>query len=94
VLRERVPPGVVLDEFLAAEAPRLIYPDPAKSRARPRSCRGEAAARDLGRGAMGNATELVRFLDASGALYLDTQESRGLVPAAHASYVAPCGRGR
>src|SRR6185369_9915430 len=40
-----------------------------------------------GRGAMGNAVELLRFLDASGALYLDTQESRGLVPATHASYV-------
>jgi acetolactate synthase-1/2/3 large subunit len=28
-------------------------------------------------------SELVRFLDASGAAYLDTQESRGLVPADH-----------
>ena len=36
---------------------------------------------------MGNAAELVRFLDASGALYLDTQESRGLVPGAHPSFV-------
>ena len=40
-----------------------------------------------GRGAMGNAAELARFLDASGALYLDTQESRGLVPGTHGSFV-------
>ncbi len=30
---------------------------------------------------------LARFLDASGALYLDTQESRGLLPTAHPSVV-------
>ena len=42
-----------------------------------------------GRGARGAGAELVRLLDASGALYLDTQESRGLVPADH-----PVGRGR
>src|SRR4029078_11603220 len=31
---------------------------------------------------------LVRLLDATGALYLDTQESRGLVPADHPSTAA------
>jgi acetolactate synthase-1/2/3 large subunit len=36
---------------------------------------------------MGNAAELFRFLEATGALYLDTQESRGLVPGTHASYI-------
>ena len=41
-----------------------------------------------GRGALGASAELARLLDASGALYLDTQESRGLVPASHPSYVA------
>jgi acetolactate synthase I/II/III large subunit len=40
-----------------------------------------------GRGARNAGAELVRFLNASGALYLDTQESRGLVPADHASFV-------
>ena len=35
----------------------------------------------------GASAELVRFLDASGALYLDTQESRGLVPGDHRSFV-------
>ena len=88
VLRERVPPRVVLDEFLAPKAPPHILPDPADV-ARAGQLLAEAK-RPLvisGRGAMRNAAELVRFLDASGALYLDTQESRGLVPGAHASYV-------
>jgi acetolactate synthase-1/2/3 large subunit len=41
-----------------------------------------------GRGARGAGPELVRFLDRTGALYLDTGESRGLVPDEHASVVA------
>ena len=39
-----------------------------------------------GRGARGAGEALVRFLDATGALYLDTQESRGLVPGDHPSF--------
>jgi acetolactate synthase-1/2/3 large subunit len=39
-----------------------------------------------GRGARG--ADLVRFLDALGAVYLDTGESRGLVPDSHPSVVA------
>jgi len=41
-----------------------------------------------GRGARGAAAELQRFLDRLGALYLDTGESRGLVPDDHPSVVA------
>ncbi|MFN2124324.1 MAG: thiamine pyrophosphate-binding protein [Candidatus Promineifilaceae bacterium] len=40
-----------------------------------------------GRGARGAESELVHFLNATGALYLDTQESRGLVPPNHPSVV-------
>src|SRR5262249_59816624 len=40
-----------------------------------------------GRGARNAGAELVRLLDASGALYLDTQESRGLVPPDHPAVV-------
>lgn len=40
-----------------------------------------------GRGARGAGEAICRFLDASGALYLDTQESRGLVPADHPAVV-------
>jgi acetolactate synthase-1/2/3 large subunit len=79
---------VVLQEFLAPKAPRRILPD-AGDIARAAAVIAEAK-RPLvisGRGAMGNSAELVRFLDASGAIYLDTQESRGLVPGTHASFV-------
>jgi len=88
VLRERVPPGVVLDEFLAPKAPRRILPDPAEvANAAALLAKAKRPLVISGRGAMGNAAALLRFLDASGALYLDTQESRGLVPAAHPAYV-------
>ncbi|WP_419999970.1 thiamine pyrophosphate-binding protein [Streptomyces boninensis] len=40
-----------------------------------------------GRGARAARPELSRFLAASGALYLDTPESRGLVPDDHPAYV-------
>ncbi len=41
-----------------------------------------------GRGARGSQEALVKFLDKLGALYLDTGESRGLVPENHPSVVA------
>jgi acetolactate synthase-1/2/3 large subunit len=40
-----------------------------------------------GRGAAAAGPELQRFLDQTGALYLDTTESRGLVPTDHDAYV-------
>ena len=46
-----------------------------------------------GRGARGGAAELVRLLDRVGPAYLDTGESRGLVPDDHPSVVAAM-RGR
>jgi acetolactate synthase-1/2/3 large subunit len=89
VLRTHVPPHLVLDEWMRAKLPRTIPPDPALV--------AEAvdvfwsARRPLvmsGRGARGASAGLVRLLDATGALYLDTQESRGLVPADHPSTAA------
>jgi acetolactate synthase-1/2/3 large subunit len=89
VLRTKVAPQLVLDEWIQAKPARLITPDPAAM--------AEAvdvfwnAKRPLvmtGRGARGAERGLVRLLDATGALYLDTQESRGLVPADHPSVVA------
>lgn len=88
VLRAYVPPQLVLEEWLRAKPQRMIPPDPAAI--------DEAvdalwsAKRPLvvsGRGARGAGPELMRLLDASGAVYLDTQESRGLVPADHPSIV-------
>ena len=88
VLRKPVPPGVVLEEFLRPRAPRRIPPDAAEV-ARAAALVGSARKPLVvsGRGALGASAELMRFLDASGALYLDTQESRGLVPSSHASFV-------
>jgi acetolactate synthase I/II/III large subunit len=88
VLRTSVPRQLVLDEWMAAKPLRLLPPDPADI----------ALAVDVlwsarcplvitGRGARSAGAELVRLLEASGALYLDTQESRGLVPADHPAVV-------
>jgi acetolactate synthase-1/2/3 large subunit len=94
VLRAAVPPRLVLEEFMRPKPPRLIPPDAHEVGRAARVI--DAARRPLvvtGRGAQGAAAELVEFLDRSGALYLDTQESRGLVPPAHASVVGAM-RGR
>jgi acetolactate synthase-1/2/3 large subunit len=88
VLRTTVPPQLVLDDWMRPKPPRTIQPDPA----------GVAAAVDAiwsakrplvmtGRGARQAGAELVRLLDRAGALYLDTQESRGLVPPEHPAVV-------
>jgi acetolactate synthase-1/2/3 large subunit len=89
VLRSRVPSNLVLDEWLAEKPPRILPPDPAQVRAAVDLF--WSARRPLvitGRGARGAGEALKRFLDRTGALYLDTQESRGLVPADHPATVA------
>ena len=86
VLRTHVQPQLVLDEWLNGSPRRKPQPDPEGVEAAVAAIR--AAKRPLvisGRGACGAGEELVRFLDATNALYLDTQESRGLVPANHPS---------
>ena len=88
VLRQNVPPGVVMPEYLAARAPRRIPPDPAEvERAAALIAQARRPLVLTGRGAQEAGAELVRFLDATGAVYLDTQESRGLVPAEHPSTI-------
>ena len=87
VLREEIPPALAMDEWLDPKPPRTIAPDPAAAEEAARLI--WAAKRPLvitGRGARGAGRELVRLLDASRALYLDTQESRGLVPGDHPSF--------
>jgi len=88
VLRETVHPNLVLDEYLRPKPPRLIPPDPADIQ---RAVEWIGTAKRplvvTGRGALRAGTELVQFLDATGAVYLDTQESRGLVPADHPAVV-------
>jgi acetolactate synthase I/II/III large subunit len=89
VLRTHVPAQLVLEEWIAPQPGRRIPPDP----------KVVAQAVDVfwsakrplvltGRGARGCSQQLLRLLDATGAFYLDTQESRGLVPADHPSSVA------
>ena len=88
VLRYPVPSQLAMPEYLSSKQPRRIPPDPDDiARA---AALIAAAKRPLvvsGRGAQGQSAELVRFLDATGAVYLDTQESRGLVPGSHPSFV-------
>ena len=65
---------------------RVVLPDPAAiSEAVDVLWSARRPAVITGRGARGAAAALLRFLDASGAFYLDTQESRGLVPPEHPS---------
>lgn len=94
VLRETVPGNLILAEYLAAKPVRNLPPDPAGVRAAVDAL--WSARRPLvisGRGAKGAGAELVALLDALGAPYLDTQESRGLVPATHPSQASAM-RGR
>jgi acetolactate synthase-1/2/3 large subunit len=97
VLREQVPPALVTAEHLRVKPRRRPQPHPddvaaaadlVRHARKPAVISGRGARVTGGgtrRGAEGEQqrSELVRFLDASGAAYLDTQESRGLVPADH-----------
>ncbi|MFH6786171.1 MULTISPECIES: thiamine pyrophosphate-binding protein [Methylobacterium] len=88
VLRAHVPPQLVLDDWMRPKAPRVLPPDPDGVAKAVEVLWG--AKRPLvvsGRGARTAGPELVRLLDALGAVYLDTQESRGLVPADHPATV-------
>ncbi len=89
VLRTHVPPQLVLDEWIADKPVRRLPPDPATiAQAVDVFWAAKRPVVITGRGARGASAQLVRLLDATGALYLDTQESRGLVPADHPSTVA------
>jgi acetolactate synthase-1/2/3 large subunit len=88
VLRETVPDACVLEEHLQPKARRVLRPDPdqvARAAAVLRAARRPLVV--SGRGAQRAGAALARLLDASGAVYLDTQESRGLVDPAHAAVV-------
>ncbi len=88
-LRAEVPLAVELDEYFDVPA-RVAVPAEA-SRIRAAADAIWAAKRPLvisGRGARPYGPELVRFLDATGALYLETGETRGLVPESHPSVVS------
>ena len=89
VLRTHVPPQLVLPEWLQAKPARRIPPDPAAvAEAVEVLWSARRPVVITGRGARHAGSALMRLLDATGALYLDTQESRGLVPADHPSTAA------
>jgi len=88
-LRADVPVVLQLPEHFLPKRRRIIQPSPAEVAAAVDML--WAAKRPLvlsGRGARGTGPELVALLDRLGAAYLDTGESRGLVPDDHPSVVA------
>ncbi len=87
-LRAPVPAAVQLPEQLRPKKQRTTLPSPTDAAAAAEVL--WAARRPLvisGRGARGAAPQLVGLLDRLGAAYLDTGESRGLVPDDHPSVV-------
>jgi acetolactate synthase-1/2/3 large subunit len=88
VLRTHVPANLVLGEWMQRKKPRVISPDSAiVEQAVEALWSAKRALIVTGRGARKAGPEIVRLLDALGAVYLDTQESRGLVPADHPATV-------
>ncbi|MBL8471462.1 MAG: thiamine pyrophosphate-binding protein [Rhodocyclaceae bacterium] len=87
-LRGEVSRAVQLPEHFAPKARQVLLPDMGAVRRAVDLL--WSARRPLvisGRGARGAGDPLVRLLDRLGALYLDTGESRGLVPDEHSSVV-------
>ncbi len=88
-LRAEVPRAVELNEFFDVPARTGVPPDAGRAGAAADAI--WSAKRPLvisGRGARGYGAELVRFLDATGAVYLETGETRGLVPDSHPAVVS------
>lgn len=88
VLRTRVAANLVLEDWMRPKLARIVPPDPAAVAAAVDAL--WSAKRPLvitGRGARDAGPEIARLLEAIGGVYLDTQESRGLVPSSHPAFV-------
>jgi len=88
VLRTHLPEHMVLKDWVSPKAPRTTLPNPSEIQEAAQAL--WSARRPVivtGRGANLSSDALVGLLDKTGALYLDTQESRGLVPSTHPSFV-------
>ncbi|KQT58535.1 acetolactate synthase [Methylobacterium sp. Leaf456] len=88
VLRESLAAGLVLDDWMRPKPPRRLAPDSALVEAAVAAL--WSAERPLviaGRGARGCGEKLSALLEACGGVYLDTQESRGLIDADHPAFV-------
>ncbi|MHC2333400.1 thiamine pyrophosphate-binding protein [Bradyrhizobium sp. USDA 4454] len=87
-LRGIVPKALQLEEHLAPKPRAVTRPDPDQvSKAVDVLWSARRVLVISGRGARGAGSELISLLDRLGAVYLDTGESRGLVPDSHASVV-------
>jgi acetolactate synthase-1/2/3 large subunit len=83
-----VGPDLVLDEWMQPRTSRVIPPDSATiARTVDALWSAKRPLVVTGRGARQAGPEIVRLLDALGAVYLDTQESRGLVSSDHPAVV-------
>lgn len=88
VLRTHVPEALINVDWLSAKPPRC--PVPPSDLVHEAVTAIQASRRPLvisGRGARGAGEALQNFLDITDALYLDTQESRGLLPPGHPAVV-------
>jgi acetolactate synthase I/II/III large subunit len=89
VLRATSSPAVQLPEWFLPRPKTIQYPDPAALvKAADLMWNAKRPLVITGRGARDAAAPLIKLLDRLGALYLDTGESRGLVPESHPSVVA------
>ena len=87
-LRGIVPKALQLEEHLNAKPRTVTRPDSAQvERAVDLLWSARRVLVISGRGARGAGPELISLLDRLGAVYLDTGESRGLVPDSHSSVV-------
>jgi acetolactate synthase-1/2/3 large subunit len=88
-LRAEVPKALHLEEHLAAKPRTEVLPDPSSvDHAVDMLWSARRVLVISGRGAKGAGSELVQLLDKLHAVYLDTGESRGLVPDTHPAVVA------
>jgi acetolactate synthase-1/2/3 large subunit len=89
VLRAAVPESLVAPEYLKPKPPTRTLPDPAEiERAADLLLAAKRPLVISGRGARGAGRELAELLERFDAVYLDTGESRGVVPDSHPSVIA------
>ncbi len=94
VLREEVHPNLVLTEYMRPKTrTRIPTNDELVAEAAGLIAKAKRPSVFTGRGALQAGPELIDFLNTINAVYLDTQESRGLVPLEHPSFVGAM-RGR
>lgn len=87
--RETVPPVLCDSEHLQGRGRPRVIPLPYDlDAAAEKIARASRVLVISGRGANGAGTELSAFLSASGSAYLDTGESKGIVPPDHPSHIA------